>query len=298
LSESSDLYDVRIYLVCLMDNHFHLVAETPRGNISQFMHSVLTGYSLYFNLKHNTCGHVFQGRYGSELVEGNEYLLQLSRYVHLNPVCTREHKKLSAIEKARYLRSYRWSTYRGYYDKKKRWGFVEYDPTLSLMNSPKREQPQAYQQFVETGLAETDDEFVELMKKRTRCIGSKDFRKWVDKEYENLKKVSARGEDVSFRRESELVDVAGILEIVSSFFGMELSELKERQYNSIARPVAARMLCKHAGLNQREAADVLGYGTGAAVSYQLKKLSMDIGADKKKAKQMGRIEKEIKGLNI
>ena len=102
LSESRDFCDVRIYLACLMDNHFHLVAETPRGNISQFMHSVLTGYSVYFNLRHNTCGHVLQGRYGAELVEGNEYLLQLSRYVHLNPVHTREHKKLSVMEKVRY----------------------------------------------------------------------------------------------------------------------------------------------------------------------------------------------------
>ena len=52
LSESRELYDVRIYLYCLMDNHFHLVAETPRANISRFMQSVLTGYTVYFNLKH------------------------------------------------------------------------------------------------------------------------------------------------------------------------------------------------------------------------------------------------------
>jgi len=262
------------------------------------MHSVLTGYSVYFNLKHSTCGHVLQGRYGAELVEGNEYLLQLSRYVHLNPVHTREHKKLSVMEKARYLRSYRWSTYRGYFDKKKRWDFVEYDPALSLMSCPKRERSNEYQRFVEAGLAQTDDEFVELMKNRTRSIGSKEFRKWVNREYENLKKASARGEDVSFRREADLVDVDSILAIVASSFKIEVGALRMRQYDSIARPTAARMLCKYAGMNQREAADMLGYGTGASVSYQLKRLRSEMGDDKKKRKQIERIEREINGAHI
>jgi len=155
LSESADLYEVRIYLFCLMDNHFHLVVETPRANISRFMQSVLTGYSVYYNLKHNSCGHVLQGRYCAEVVEGNEYLLSLSRYVHMNPVCTREYKNKSVREKVDYLRSYKWSSYRGYIDKRRRFDFIKYDPTLSLVSTLKRGKEAAYRQFVETGLAET-----------------------------------------------------------------------------------------------------------------------------------------------
>ena len=138
ISESADLYEVRIYLFCLMDNHFHLVVETPRANISRFMQSVLTGYSVYYNLKRNSCGHVLQGRYGAEVVEGNKYLLSLSRYVHLNPVCTREYKNKSIREKVTCLRAYKWSSYRGYTDKRRRFDFIEYSPTLSLVSVPKK----------------------------------------------------------------------------------------------------------------------------------------------------------------
>src|SRR5215831_9751891 len=86
LMESSQLHSARLYLVCLMPNHFHLLVETPCGNLSTFMARQLTAYAVYFNRRHQRVGHLTQGRYGAQLVEGNEYLLKLSRYIHLNPV--------------------------------------------------------------------------------------------------------------------------------------------------------------------------------------------------------------------
>ena len=70
---------VRVYLFCLMSNHVHLVVETPRANLSQFMHRLQTSYTVYFNLRHQRAGHLVQGRYGAVVVEGDEYLLKLSR---------------------------------------------------------------------------------------------------------------------------------------------------------------------------------------------------------------------------
>ena len=75
LEESVASYGVRVYLYCLMSNHLHLVLETPGGNLSRFMQSLLTGYTVYYNLRHKNCGHLFQGRYGAKLVAGDEYLL-------------------------------------------------------------------------------------------------------------------------------------------------------------------------------------------------------------------------------
>ena len=99
LSESKDLYGVRIYLFTLMTNHAHILAETPQANIGRFMQSLLTGYTVYFNLRHNTCGHLVQGRYGAQPVQGNAYLMRLSRYIHLNPVRTRDAKKWTLEQK-------------------------------------------------------------------------------------------------------------------------------------------------------------------------------------------------------
>jgi putative transposase len=297
LAESCELYDVRIYLVCLMDNHLHLVAETPRGNLSRFMQSVLTGYTVYFNLRHETCGHVMQGRYGAKLVEGNEYLLRLSRYVHLNPVRGSTHKNLSVKEKGSLLNAYCWSTYRGYIDKRERWDFVEYEPTLSLLPGSKKGREEEYRYFVETGIVGSEEELTEMMN-GLEHVGSKEFRRWADEECKSRKSASMREEDISFREEAEFIDEERVLRAVASSFKMDPIELKQRQYGCKARPLAARMLCRHAGMNQRGAAEVLGYGTGAAVSIQLKKLQVALATDKKLARQLDRIEKELTKVNI
>ena len=89
LGESGILFEMRLYLYCLMSNHVHLVLGTPRANLSRFMQRLETAYTVYFNHRHRRCGHLFQGRFGSVLVEEDEYMLKLSRYVHLNPVFTK-----------------------------------------------------------------------------------------------------------------------------------------------------------------------------------------------------------------
>ncbi|MFC1452508.1 transposase [Verrucomicrobiota bacterium] len=296
LGESVALYDVRLYLLCLMENHFHLLVETPRANISRFMQSVLTGYSVYFNLRHRTSGHVVQGRYGAQLVDGNEYLLRLSRYIHLNPVHVRKQQGLSTNEKVMYLRAYRWSTYRGYIDKRRRFECVEYGPVLGLMEGPKEARDRGYRSFVEAGLAQSEDEFAELMKGNPRAVGDIGFRRWVDAEYKKLREAAGSKEDVSFRREAELTDVASILDNVAGEYGIRAEDLRCRLYGSLARPVAARMLCKHAGMSQREAGRVLGYGTGASVSTQLRRLRSEMDTDSGLARQVTRIEKRLAAL--
>src|SRR3954452_14733921 len=84
LAQAQELHGMRLYLVCLMPNHFHLLVETPAGNLSAFMGRFLTGYVVYYNRRHNRVGHLTQGRYKAQLVEGNDHLLKLTRYIHLN----------------------------------------------------------------------------------------------------------------------------------------------------------------------------------------------------------------------
>ena len=71
---------------CLMNNHYHLLVETPDANISEGMHYLNCVYTIYFNRHHERVGHVLQGRYKSILVERDSHLLELTRYVVLNPV--------------------------------------------------------------------------------------------------------------------------------------------------------------------------------------------------------------------
>jgi putative transposase len=71
---------------CLMNNHYHLLLETPSGNLSQIMRHINGAYPTYVNVKRKRAGHLFQGRYQAILVEADAYAVELSRYMHLNPV--------------------------------------------------------------------------------------------------------------------------------------------------------------------------------------------------------------------
>jgi REP element-mobilizing transposase RayT len=71
-----------------MDNHYHLLIETPRGNLSAGMRQLNGIYTQRFNRRHGRVGHVFQGRFKAIVVERESYLLELCRYVVLNPVRT------------------------------------------------------------------------------------------------------------------------------------------------------------------------------------------------------------------
>jgi REP element-mobilizing transposase RayT len=86
LDEAHEKKDAVIHAYCLMENHYHLILETPRGNLSRIMHSINTAYTIYFNGCHSRCGHLFQGRFKAILVDAQTYMQELSRYIHLNPV--------------------------------------------------------------------------------------------------------------------------------------------------------------------------------------------------------------------
>lgn len=79
-------YGAIVHAWCLMTNHYHLLLETPRGNLSQIMRHINGAYTNYFNAKRKRAGHLFQGRYKAILIEADQYLVELSRYIHLNPV--------------------------------------------------------------------------------------------------------------------------------------------------------------------------------------------------------------------
>ena len=79
-------YGVVLHAYALMGNHYHLVVETPEANLSAFVHALNSAYTTYFNVKRKRWGHLFQGRYKSIVIEKDAYLVELSRYVHLNPV--------------------------------------------------------------------------------------------------------------------------------------------------------------------------------------------------------------------
>lgn len=94
-----DECEVTCYAWALLDNHFHLLVMSRNIPLSTFMHRLLTGYAVNFNVRHKRCGHLFQNRYKSILCQKEIYFLELIRYIHLNPIRAGMVKDLTDLEK-------------------------------------------------------------------------------------------------------------------------------------------------------------------------------------------------------
>ena len=105
LESAAERYGAVIHVWCLMSNHYHLLLETPKGNLSQIMRHINGAYTTYFNVKRKRAGHLFQGRYKAILVDADAYVAELSRYIHLNPVRAGMVKKAEEYVNSKGVRS-------------------------------------------------------------------------------------------------------------------------------------------------------------------------------------------------
>ncbi len=294
LGESVESFEVRLYLFCLMTNHLHLVLETPRGNLSRFMHRLQTAYTVYFNHRHGRHGHLMQGRYGASVVERDAYLLRLSRYVHLNPVFTSALRNRPLRDRLAFLRQYAWSSYRSYIGKDRPLTWVDYAPILATVASRDARAAETYRRFVEAGIVQIDAAFLEDAHASRLCLGSEGFRTRIRALYEDLLGRQYRTEDIAFRRTGTRLPTEQILQAVCAGLGVDRASLLRRRRDSLDRAVASRMLCDYAGLTQRQVAEVLGLRSGAAVSAQLHTLTEQLETDRRLRRQIADIATQLK----
>jgi len=233
------------------------------------MHSLLTSYTVYYNLRHCRHGHLLDGRFKGKLVDGDEYLLKLTRYVHLNPVMVGNMRDRPMEDRIKSLREYQWSTYPGYIGQRKMYDFVTDGPVMAEMGGKGKERQEQYRAFVESGLAENDEEFEAALKASPRSIGGEGFRRWIDELYEKMTASHGVKEDVAFRRITEPLDAATVLEILGEELGEKEADLCRRRRGSKLRAMAARCLMRFAGQTQRDVARLLNVGSGSAISKQL-----------------------------
>jgi REP element-mobilizing transposase RayT len=156
-------YNWLCHAFCLMDNHYHLLVETVDGNLSLGMRHLNGVYTQAFNRRHDRVGHVFQGRFKAILVEQESYLLELRRYVVLNPVRAGIVKDPGA---------YKWSSYQSTGGLVKPAPFLRVNWILDQFGKTPREAQKEYRRFVRAGIKEPSP-WDEL---KAQCIlGSKEF---------------------------------------------------------------------------------------------------------------------------
>lgn len=169
--QSKKTFEYLLHCYVLMKNHFHVTIETTNAvPVSKIMQFVSGSYATYFNQKYERKGHLFQGRFKSILVDKDDYMLELSRYIHLNPV------KAAIVTTPE---QHRWSSYDIYIGLRKDM-LVDTETIYSYFDSMDIKIAQAkYKDFVEYGMAELEEKEDWLERKliRRRFLGSSDFVK-------------------------------------------------------------------------------------------------------------------------
>lgn len=158
---------VEIICFCLMPNHYHLILEQlVDDGISKFMHKLGTGYTNAFNLKRKRSGALFQGSFKAVLIENENYLTHLSRYIHLNPVELKESNwKDIGIKNWKtanqFLENYRWSSYLDYIGKKNFPSITSRKLILDIFNNDEKEYKKFVQEWLIQDLSRIDDLILE-----------------------------------------------------------------------------------------------------------------------------------------
>lgn len=213
LDECSEMFNINVHAYCLMDNHYHLLIRTPDANLSRAMRHLNGVYTQRFNRLQKTDGPLFRGRYKSQLIEEDCYLLIVSRYIHLNPV------EAGIVAKPC---EYRWSSYPAYIGVQRCPVWLSTDIILNtIKNTHMLSHVKNYQEYVES--MEIDEiNIFSSVKITDPILGSKKFKERI---------ISQLNEDImlacasDINRAKVVVDIEFIIMKFCDFYKIDRGNL-------------------------------------------------------------------------
>lgn len=210
LEEASERFKLEVIAYCLMGNHYHLFVKTPLANLDRCMRHVNGLYTQRYNRLKKTDGPLFRGRYKAILVEADAYGLQLSRYIHRNPV----DMKRPLVE---ILEDYAWSSYPCYINQAKSPSWLHNDLVHDLLAAKQRYK--AYARYVERGLDEETERFYGKGNQAAILGG--------DKFVQLVKSDNEENRQLIDQRQGNYPSINSIIDAVVKEFGIDINEIKK-----------------------------------------------------------------------
>jgi putative transposase len=272
LESASHRYGAIIHVYCLMDNHYHLLLETPRGNLSQILHHINGAYTTYFNIKRRRSGHLFQGRFKAILVEKDAYAEKLSRYIHLNPVRAGLVKSPS---------EYRWSSYWYYIGREREPEWLTTALVLGYFGGRGRAVYRRYREFVEKGMTMEEENPLRNVIAST-FLGGEDFIRRIRETYLEDREID-RGNIPALKRILRGPSPAEIEVAVAKIIGED---------HSLYRKLCIHLSHQWSGGSLEEIGAHFGM-EGSAVSQASRRLKKGMEGDKSIKKLLEKIKKEM-----
>jgi hypothetical protein len=254
-----------------MDNHYHLLLETPSGNLPQIMRHINGAYTTYFNVKHKRSGHLLQGRYKAILVDMDIYAKELSRYIHLNPI------RAKMVDKPE---QYQWSSYLDYIGREHRAPWLVTDFILSYYGQKTSAAQRNYLKFVEAKVGQKyKSPFVKVV--GSTILGDEDFVKMVKENY--LQSIEPDRDLPALRVLSEKPEIEDIMQIVESAFAKQ---------PRLARNISLYLCHRCSGKTLKYIGNHFGIGE-SAVSQASRRIATIIDNDKKLKRQLQKVKSQI-----
>lgn len=276
LGETAEKYGLLIHAFVLMSNHYHLLLETPNGNLSQAMHYLNASYGNWFRRKYDIVGSVFQGRYKAILVEKEEYLKVLSAYIHLNPV-----RAGYVDEPSRY----EYSSCRFYNQKQKPPAFLRIDDLLAMFNGDRSE----YRRFLKGYSRQGAEIEPEEIYGKNALLGSEGFLRSA------FKKIKSAGRTPDDReqpdvREMSLVNADDIMEIMFAKMCIPEDAIWLRRRGNVFRKLLIYGLWQHTANSLKQIGEIMkmDYANVSAMARIFKKEMTQNKESGKLAEQLAR----------
>jgi putative transposase len=274
IEDAEEKYGCLLHVYVFMTNHYHMILETPQANISKVMHFINGSYTNYINKKRERSGHLFQGRYKAILVDRDNYLLELSRYIHLNPV------RANIVEKPE---EYINSSYRSYVGNRKD-EIVHHDQILKMISKDKKNAPRMYKQFVENGV-EGDLENPFLKTYGGSILGERSFIKQAL--YKLKSEVISRKETSHRKMLESALKSDLIVNSVSSYFGIgkEVVVNDRKEY----RNICIYIMKKYTGMTNSQIGQIFNDLSFSAVSKAFQRETKAIKENRAMRKKVNKI---------
>jgi putative transposase len=275
LEEAWKRWRIEIFAVCLMKNHYHLCLRTPEENLPRIMRHINGVYTQFFNRSRKRDGPLFKGRYKAILIEEQEYLSQVIRYIHLNPVAAKLVKNPQDFE---------WSTHKMYLHQSKTPDWFKKNCVKEWFGSAK-----SFQEYVLEG----NDNFIENVYKKKRwplVLGTQEFIDRVKKKSGLVTKENVR-KDLEYVRPT----LEQVLQAVGSVYNMPLTALVngQRGLANEGRKVSQWLLREKCDFPYKEIAKIFGHGSIKTVSWACCEVRQLIESNKKTKSRLKKIERVL-----
>lgn len=281
LQETSEMFGLRVSGYCLMSNHYHLLVQTPNGNLSRAMRHINGVYTQRYNRRRSIGGQLFRGRYKSILVAEDSHLLELLRYIHRNSV--RAHM-------CRAVGDYPWSSHHGYISSAKIWDWLHKEFLLGMFAAEPIKAKEEYKDFVQ---GEDSTQVTDFFSKKNLALffGSQDYVEWIKETYHDLKQ-----HDEIPQSRHLVPTIAEIKRLVCQYYGVEEKKLEDTKRGQANEPrnVAVYLARKRCGLRLEEIGKDFGYTKYSSVSSIVTRIENQLSQNEQLRKRIDSIGLQLK----